>query len=74
MNLYRDEEGKLMLHYRDQKLPVLHWGAEQFWMDGVKADTGTFKVPVTLLKEDNRYLVSVWYEPLYEQVRFIKEM
>ncbi|MBQ8564011.1 MAG: hypothetical protein IJ443_09025, partial [Firmicutes bacterium] len=74
MNLRKNEEGRLLLHYRDQELEVQHWGDNQYWMDGVKADTETYKVPVTLLKEDNRYLVSVWYEPLYEPVRFIKEM
>ena len=74
MILERDCEGKLMLRFRDQYLEVHHWGENQFWMEGVKADTETFKVPVTLLKEDNRYLVSIWYEPVYEPVRFIREM
>lgn len=74
MKLETGEGGTLMLTYRDQKLEVHHWGLNQFWMDGVKADTGTFKVPVTLLKEENRHLVSVWYEPLYEPVCFAKEM
>ena len=74
MVLERDCEGKLMLQFRDQCLEVHHWGENQFWMEGVKADTETFKVPVTLLKEDNRYLVSIWYEPVYEPVRFIREM
>ncbi|MBR4862801.1 MAG: beta-lactamase family protein [Firmicutes bacterium] len=74
MRLGKDEDGRLWLAYRDQELEVVHWGGNHFFMEGVKADTETFKVPVTLIKEDNRFLVSVWYEPLYEPVRFIKEM
>ena len=71
MKLRSDGE-QLLLHYRDQELELTHLGGNHFAMDGVKADTETFKVPVTFIKEDNRYSVSIWYEPLYEPVRFIK--
>ena len=73
MILRRSEDGRLMLTYRDQELEVHHWGENQFWMDGVKSDTETFKVPVTLLKKDTCYQVRVWYEPMYEPVCFVKQ-
>ena len=36
----------LQLSYRDQTLPLHHWGGEYFWMDGVKEDVLTMRIPV----------------------------
>lgn len=75
MKIEEEEENgqkQLYLSYRDQKLRLYHFGEELFWMEGVKADIWTMKVPVTLKKEDGLYLVYVGYEPLTEPARFIK--
>lgn len=61
------------LQFRDQELILHHWGANQFWMDGVKADTETRKVPVVLITENNHRTVRVWYEPIYGPVGFVRE-
>lgn len=66
-------EGQLKLQFRDQELVLHHWGANQFWLEGVKADTETRKVPVALITENNHHTVRVWYEPTYGPVGFVRE-
>lgn len=66
------ESESLFLTYREQTLPLHHWGGECFWMEGVKEDVWTARVPVMITKEDNQYLVCIDYEPLAQPGRFIK--
>ena len=42
----RQESGRLLLHYRDQELPLAHFGGDCYVMEGVLADVLTMKVPV----------------------------
>lgn len=70
-----EEETKLMLHYRDQNLPLHHWGKNQYWMDGVREDINLFKMPVTFIIEDDNVVagVNISYEPMVEDICFKKE-
>ena len=63
----------LQLSYRDQTLPLHHWGGEYFWMDGVKEDVLTMRIPVMFRKKEGQCQVDVWYEPLTEPAQFLKK-
>lgn len=65
-------EKQLYLTYRDQTLLLQHWGKEKYWMDGVKADILTMRVPVTLDREGDQYFVNICYEPLTVPARFMR--
>ena len=65
-------EDSYIVRYRDQSLKLHHWGENQFWLEGVKADTETRKVPVRLLNENDVPAISIWYEQMYEPVIFRK--
>ncbi|MGN1144434.1 MAG: hypothetical protein ACI4SU_07675, partial [Anaerovoracaceae bacterium] len=77
MKIEIKKEGKetepLQLTYRDQTLPLHHWGGEYFWMDGVKEDVLTMRIPVTFRQKEGQYQVDVWYEPLTEPAAFKKD-
>ncbi len=47
-----EEEGRLMLHYRDQDLPLQYISENRFVMDGVKEDTWILRVPVEFVRGD----------------------
>lgn len=70
------QEDRLMLHYRDQDLPLRHWGADAFIMENVKADTQTMKVPVTFIKNEFGEVikVAIGYEPQVEDIIFIRRV
>ena len=68
------KEKGLWLHYRDQTLPLRHWGENQFWMDGVKEDVLTIRVPVIFeRRNDGITAVKIGYEERLENIRFIRE-
>ena len=70
--LLNPSEDSYIVRYRDQSLKLHHWGENQFWLEGVKADTETRKVPVQLLNENDVPAISIWYEQMYEPVIFRK--
>ena len=49
-----EEEGRLMLHYRDQNLPLWPVSGNRFVMDGVKEDTWILRVPVEFNSEEGK--------------------
>lgn len=49
-----EEEGRLMLHYRDQDLPLWPVSENRFVMDGVKEDVWILRVPVEFDSEDGK--------------------
>ena len=63
----------LQLSYRDQTLPLHHWGGEYFWMDGVKEDVLTMRIPLIFRKKEGQCQVDVVYEPLTEPAQFLKK-
>ena len=71
-----DESGNLRLAYRDQTLPLVHWGRNEFFMDGVKADVMTLRVPVLFkMNEDGRVCkVEIGYESGAENIVFVREV
>ena len=77
MKIEIEKEGngteQLKLTYRDQILPLHHWGGEYFWMDGVKEDVLTMRIPVTFRQREGQCQVDAWYEPLTEPAEFIKK-
>ena len=71
-----DESGNLRLAYRDQTLPLVRWGRNEFFMDGVKADVMTLRVPVLFkTNEDGKVSkVEIGYEPGAENIVFVREV
>ncbi len=71
----REENGGLLLHYRDQTLPLLHWGGDTFIMENARADTQTLRLPVTFLENGVREVIKVKipYEPEVQDIIFIRE-
>jgi CubicO group peptidase (beta-lactamase class C family) len=69
------EEGKLMLHYRDQDLALEHYGLNSFVMPGVLTDTLTLRVPVSFI--DNSFgeviKANICYEPQVNDIVFMRE-
>ena len=71
--------GELMLFYRDQELPLQHWGGSQFFLSGVKEDIWKMKVPVEFSEDGSddgkRRItgVSIGYEPMAEDIWFRKQ-
>ena len=70
-----DESGNLRLAHRNQTLPLVHWGRNEFFMDGVKADVMTLRVPVLFkTNEDGKVSkVEIGYEPGAENIVFVRE-
>ena len=68
-------DGRLLLHYRDQELPLRHYGADSFVMDGVLTDTLTLSVPVTFVTDDfgDVIKVKICYEKQTNDIVFIKK-
>ncbi len=63
-----EEDGHLMLHYRDQDLPLVHVGGDRFYMDGVKEDTWILRVPAEFMPEEQKVLIK--YDPALEAIPF----
>lgn len=68
-------EGQLWLHYRDQTLPMHHWGKDSFWIEGVKEDILTMTVPVNGRDDEKGRIcgLEIRYEPRVRPVCFAKQ-
>ncbi len=69
-----EEEGRLMLHYRDQDLPLQRMKETRFVMDGVKEDTWILRVPVEFVSGDrcgDRVLIK--YDADLPPIPFVKK-
>ena len=71
----KEAEGGLTLHYRDQELPLLHWGGDTFILENARADTQTMRLPVTFLENVRHEVIKVKipYEPEVQDIVFVKE-
>ena len=74
ISIDKDEGDDLKLTYRDQTLPVRHWGENQFYMDGVKADVLEMRVPVIFNTgaDGNVDRVEIGYDRTVRNVLFVK--
>ena len=76
VNIYeKAEDGSLFLHYRDQDLLLQPWGGAWYFMEGVKADTLTMRIPVRFEVSpdgDRVNRVYIGYEPELRDVLFMK--
>ena len=70
-----DEEGTFTLSYRDQALPLDHWGLNEFFMNGVKADVLTLRVPVIFKENGDGEIckVEIGYESEVNNIVFVRE-
>lgn len=69
-----EENGELLLHYRDQALPLVHVGKDRFYMDGVKEDTWILRVPAEFQEGVAGIgAVSVKYDPALAPIVFVKK-
>ena len=71
----REEAGRLLLHYRDQELPLVHYGGDSYYMEGVLADILTMRVPVRFeghpLEEGRAHKLFAGYEEAVRDILFI---
>lgn len=68
-----EEAGKLLLHYRDQALPLVHVGKDRFYMDGVKEDTWILRVPAEFQEGVSGIgAVCIKYDPALAPIVFVK--
>lgn len=75
VEIFSDKEGGIKLSYRDQTLPLTHWGLNEFIMDGVKADVMTLRVPVIFRTNERGKVckVEIGYEEGAENIVFVRE-
>lgn len=68
------QEENLWLYYRDQNLQLHHFGKSSFWMEGVKEDILTLKVPVNVKENKDGRIegLEIRYEPLVAPIFFRK--
>lgn len=69
-----EEEGRLMLHYRDQDLPLWPVSGNRFVMDGVKEDTWILRVPVEFDSEEGKEgRVRIKYDAELPPIPFVRK-
>lgn len=76
VNLVSRENEQLMLFYRDQNLPLNHWGGSQYWIDDVKEDIWLMKIPLEFVDDGNgnAAAVKIGYEPMVKDIVFTRKM
>ena len=74
VKINKNENDELILTYRDQTLPVRHWGENQFYMDGVKADVLEMRVPVIFNTDTDGNIdrVEIGYDKAVRNILFVK--
>lgn len=67
--------GTLLLRYRDQELPLEHYGGDSFVMAYVKEDTWTMRVNVSFEANPHGEVDKVYigYEPMLRDIAFIRQ-
>lgn len=75
VKIISDENGYLRLSYRDQTLSLEHWGLNEFFMNGVKADVLTLCVPVIFKENGDGEIckVEIGYEAEVNNIVFVRE-
>ena len=70
----RQEKEKLLLHYRDQELPLIHYGGDGYVMENVLADVLTMRVPVRFeahpLEEGRAQKLFIGYDDTVRDILF----